>query len=390
MLWVILAILTASVLAAVLAPLCRGRRQTMQRGDRVAVYRAQLAVVPDEVDRGLLNVGQGAAARLEIERRLLAAARDDEAAEGRRPVSAAPLRPLAAVSLGAALFVATFAIYLVLGSPDLGGGRFVTAAQTVDAGARPQPPELVAGVASLAKTLDAGGGSLDDWRRLARMQAELGRWQDSGASYRRLTATFGGSSEDSASTGEMLVLAANGVVKPDARTAFNDALERDVSNMSARYYLGLADAQAGKPAAAIERWRRLEAEAPSEAPWLPTLRRQIAATATFAGIASPTTPPSPAAVSAAAQLASIAAPPAKAVGPGAADIEAARALPPEQRATMISGMVKRLADRLQAEPDDVDGWQRLARAYGVLGDTEKAVAAAARAAALQPGQRTHP
>jgi cytochrome c-type biogenesis protein CcmH len=47
---------------------------------------------------------------------------------------------------------------------------------------------------------------------------------------------------------------------------------------------------------------------------------------------------------------------------------------------MIRTMVERLAARLEANPDDADGWQRLARAYAVLGDTQKAEAATARAA----------
>ena len=55
---------------------------------------------------------------------------------------------------------------------------------------------------------------------------------------------------------------------------------------------------------------------------------------------------------------------------------------PAERQAMIRGMVDRLAVRLDANPDDAEGWQRLARAYAVLGETAKAEAAAARAAAL--------
>ncbi len=45
-------------------------------------------------------------------------------------------------------------------------------------------------------------------------------------------------------------------------------------------------------------------------------------------------------------------------------------------------MVERLAARLAAEPEDFEGWLRLARAYGVLGEAEQAHAALARAADL--------
>jgi tetratricopeptide (TPR) repeat protein len=47
-------------------------------------------------------------------------------------------------------------------------------------------------------------------------------------------------------------------------------------------------------------------------------------------------------------------------------------------------MVERLAAQLEAEPNDADGWQRLGRAWGVLGEREKSIAAYARAGALRP------
>ena len=53
------------------------------------------------------------------------------------------------------------------------------------------------------------------------------------------------------------------------------------------------------------------------------------------------------------------------------------------RAQMIRGMVERLAARLQREPDDIEGWRRLARAYDVLGEPQKAGEARARIAALE-------
>jgi cytochrome c-type biogenesis protein CcmH len=51
----------------------------------------------------------------------------------------------------------------------------------------------------------------------------------------------------------------------------------------------------------------------------------------------------------------------------------------KDRGEMIRGMVVRLADRLKENGNDVDGWQRLLRAYMVLGERDKAHAAAADA-----------
>jgi cytochrome c-type biogenesis protein CcmH len=50
-----------------------------------------------------------------------------------------------------------------------------------------------------------------------------------------------------------------------------------------------------------------------------------------------------------------------------------------QQDQMIRGMVARLAAKLQQDGSDVDGWLRLLRSYMVLGEADKARAAAAEA-----------
>jgi cytochrome c-type biogenesis protein CcmH len=51
---------------------------------------------------------------------------------------------------------------------------------------------------------------------------------------------------------------------------------------------------------------------------------------------------------------------------------------------MIEGMVQRLADRLKDNPDDLDGWLRLGKAYAVLGRKEDAVRAFGQALRIDP------
>ncbi len=46
---------------------------------------------------------------------------------------------------------------------------------------------------------------------------------------------------------------------------------------------------------------------------------------------------------------------------------------------MVQGMVARLAERLKNDGSDVEGWLRLLRSYMVLGERDKALAAAADA-----------
>jgi cytochrome c-type biogenesis protein CcmH len=71
-------------------------------------------------------------------------------------------------------------------------------------------------------------------------------------------------------------------------------------------------------------------------------------------------------------------------GPTAEQIEAAQSLSPDEQQAMIEGMVSGLAARLEANPDDPEGWLMLGRSYGVLGDYAKSAEAFARAATLRP------
>jgi cytochrome c-type biogenesis protein CcmH len=56
----------------------------------------------------------------------------------------------------------------------------------------------------------------------------------------------------------------------------------------------------------------------------------------------------------------------------------------DNRDTMIRAMVQRLADRMEKTPGDADGWRRLAHAYNVLGEHERASAAIDHAVRLKP------
>jgi cytochrome c-type biogenesis protein CcmH len=51
----------------------------------------------------------------------------------------------------------------------------------------------------------------------------------------------------------------------------------------------------------------------------------------------------------------------------------------KDRGDMIRGMVARLAGKLKEDGNDLAGWQRLLRAYMVLGERDKAQTAAADA-----------
>jgi len=359
-----LLLLTAGAVAAIIVPLVRrrGTIATPRAAFDRAVYRDQLAEIDRDRERGILDSEQARAARIEVERRLLATDETGEAA-----AAAAPVGWVGALAIAAVTAVLAVTLYLRLGAPELPDQPLASRHDATS------PGDLPAVVDALAARLKERPEDGQGWLLLARSQASLQRWQESAASYQRALALTN-APEAAAGYGEMLVVAADGVVTPAARSAFAAALSRDPSNPPARFYLALGDAQAGKAREAVDAWARMADEAPAGAPWLPLVRRHIEETAREAGIALP------------ANSTGAKSTDPGAAGPSAADIEAAQAMTPEQRQAMIRTMVERLAARLESNPDDAEGWHRLARAYTVLGEAEKAAAAEARAAALAKPQ----
>jgi cytochrome c-type biogenesis protein CcmH len=333
-LWFVFALMTAAAIFAVLGPLGRGTRP-QNDGSETVVYKDQLAEIERDVAAGLIGRSEADAARIEISRRLLAAA-DHQ----REPpvVSNIKLRRSAAITALAGLPILAVALYLPLGSPQL--GDFPLAQRTRAPDVTQPLDNLVAQVEQhLAKNPTDGRG----WSVLAPVLARLGRYDDAVRAYHNSITYNGDSAERRADLGEALAAAAGGVVTSEAKAEFERALALNPDEVKARYFQGLAAEQDGRSAEASSIWGAMLAKAPPDAPWRPLVQ---AALARVGGTTAP------------------------ALSDEA--VAAARDMNEADRGTMIRGMVERLASRLKQNGDDVDGWLRLVRAYVVLGDRDKA------------------
>jgi cytochrome c-type biogenesis protein CcmH len=333
-LWFVFALMTAAAIFAVLWPLGRGT-WPQNDGNEATVYKDQLAEIDRDVAAGLIGASEADAARVEIGRRLLAAAdhqRDPPV------VSNIKLRRSAAIIALVGLPVMAVGFYLPLGSPRLGDFPL---AQRTRAAAVTQPLDnLVAQVeAHLEKNPTDGRG----WNVLAPVLARLGRYDEAVRAYHNSITYNGDSAERRADLGEALAAAASGVVTSEAKTEFERALALNADEVKASYYLGLAAEQDGHTAEAGSIWRAMLAKAPRDAPWRPVVQ------AALARVGGSTVP---------------------ALSDDA--VAATRDMNETDRGAMISGMVERLASRLKQNGDDVEGWLRLVRAYMVMGDRDKA------------------
>lgn len=353
MLWLVLALMTAAAMFAVLWPLARSQRVDGNASD-VVIYRDQLHEIERDRASGTIGTAEADAARVEVSRRLLAAA-DAQAPPAADPALRLRHRRWTAVAAFVVIPLGAICVYLVLGSPNLPGQPL---AQRF---AAPADANSVAGLIARVEThLERNPDDGRGWDVVAPIYMRLGRFDDAIRAYRSALKLEGETADRQASLGEALAGAAGGVITTDAKGAFERALVLDKSNPRAQFYLGLAAEQDGRASEAVDRWQSLIAHAPADAPWLAYVREALARVE-----------PSR------AQTQGSGAPAGS--GPSAQDVASAAEMPPSERDQMVRGMVERLAARLSADGSDVEGWLRLMRAYVVLGELGKARAAAADA-----------
>ncbi|MBM3533666.1 MAG: c-type cytochrome biogenesis protein CcmI [Alphaproteobacteria bacterium] len=350
--WLLVILGLAIAGVALVQPLLRRREATPEAARGLAIYRDQLAEIERDREAGLVSEAEAEAARTEIERRILRASEEPAttpAGDGTARVFLAGL-VLGAVPAGA------LALYLAVGMPSA--------------------PGLAPAFVDMAED----GATADQLAEMARAQLGQDRVAEAAQTLTRATAKAPHRADLRSLLGEAQVALADGKVSDAARQSFRAAVNLDARDPRARFYLGLARVQDGDLKGAIEDWLALEADSPPDAPWRPLLAERLQQAAAEAGVdlgqrrAQAATDPGPRRADSAPR------------GPTAADVAAAQQLAPADRQQMIRSMVEGLAQRLEDNPGDVEGWQRLARARRVLGEEAAATEALRRASEAAPGR----
>ena len=364
-LWIVLTVMCSLAVMLVTVPLVRryeNYKDVASAG--TSIFTDQLREI--ERDRGLGVIGEKEAelAKIEIERRLIAAARNVTAP---RPISPT-WRTVALVAAVGFVVLGSVNFYALRGSPDKTGrpppSPVAATAQepAQNAAGAPAASEVDAMIGKLAKRLEQNPNDADGWRMLGWSYFNTQRYEESAAAYGKAMAIDPANLDYKAGHAEALVQNAQGMVTPRAQDLFAEVLKADPKELRARFYMALAREQAGDFSSALDGWLSLLADAPSDAGWVPDVKNRVA------DLAKKTGRDVSAAMTSAPAISQ-------------EEMAAVKTLPAEDQQAMIKGMVERLAEKLAQSPHDSEGWLRLIRSRMVLNQPDLAKEALKKALA---------
>ncbi len=363
--WVVALCLGVGTALVLIRALVRASGAKPEGGADLAVYKDQLADITRDLARGTIRPDEAERLRAEVGRRVLEADRMQQSPP--RPQAVLPIRLAPPLLILALALPGALASYWVLGAPGYSDMALAPRLQALEDGIANRPRQD----AELEKLGTKRDAALDTrlapelaavtdptaLRDLFRQRLEAGEMQAAVRTQERLIALLGANTNaaDHANLALALVVEAQGYVSPEAEAQLRETLTRDMSNELARYLVGEMFLQGGRFDKAFEFWRPIAETGNPAAPWVASIRDRIDAVAEAAGI-------------------QYALPETASPGPTDADMANAADMTPEERQTMIEGMVGQLSDRLASEGGPVEDWSRLITSLGVLGRADEAKA----------------
>ncbi|MBW8814113.1 MAG: c-type cytochrome biogenesis protein CcmI [Caulobacterales bacterium] len=332
--WVVAGLLAAAAAGLILIRAAGAAGLADSDDPALSLYRRQLSELDDLADRGLLGETEKRSAHAEAARRLLAAT-ESAPAPWRSDAGSRGLVLLAALAVP----VLALLLYLkvgAVGTPDQPYAQRLAGWQRADLRTL-SAPEIAA---VLRKATSERPTEAEGFRLLGLAESASQNPIAAIRAFKRAAALAPDRVDLWQLLGEAQVAAAGGKVDADAQATFRRLLALQPGEPAARFFLARAKAAAGDRAAAQADLGSLLADLPASDQRRGAVQEELARLENKPNLGAD----------------------------------------PQQMA-MIRGMVAGLAARLDANPDDPDGWVRLVRAYAVLGETAKRDAAYASARA---------
>jgi len=356
-LWLSIGVLFLCVTGLILRPVLRpvsGDSGALDDDSHLMVYKDQLEELAREKAKGGVSEDEANAMEAEIRRNLLSAARQSGGHSGS---SLSPTLKTAAIFICAAIPAASFILYAQLGTPSLPD---LPLADRDIAGQSqgPVPERMAQAIEALKKELEENPDNLDGWVALSRALTAADQVLEAVSALRNAVALAPDNIQIKGDLASTLTQASQGVVGQEATELFGEILQAEPGDPRARYFNGLITAQSGDLRGAIAIWRGLEADSPFDAPWMPAVQSSVQAAGEQLGIDPTSIKPQRVNIGRRA--------------PSQEEIAAIEALSEQEREALVNSMVENLAVRMEEEPDNIEGWVRLIRSYGVLGRMDDA------------------
>ncbi|MCW2272779.1 c-type cytochrome biogenesis protein CcmI [Rhodoblastus acidophilus] len=335
MIWIVFALLTGAAVLSALWPLSRSAAAATEDAADVAFYRAQIAEIDAERERGAIAPDQAETAKAQAARRLLASAPQEAAA----PASNAHRKTAAALAL-VLIPLVSVGLYLRTGDPEQPDMPLTARLNA------PMQNDFMVVVAKMEGHLAAHPDDGKALELMAPVWMRMGNAERALAARKDVIRLLGETADRRIRLAEAMANANNGAFPPEAYDSINRAMELEPKSPEVRYFAGAAAAQKGEFERARAVWKALAADLPENSPPRKAVEEQIA------------------------ELDS--------KGPIAQRADTAQA-PANPQNDMIRSMVEQLAARLQEKGGTVDEWERLIRSYAVLKEAAKAKGALADA-----------
>jgi len=333
------------------------------------IYKDQLVEVEKDLEKGVLSKSESDAARIEVSRRILLADKRSKLEKQTVSISQNHNKLITFIIL-IFILAGSFSIYAFLGNPSLPDmplqarlaeikenrsqrisqeeAELLVPDEIIEA-----PSDYLALVSKLRIAMKERPNDIQGLRLLALHEFRLGKYRSARKAHLKIINVLGetATAKDLIDFAEVMIVATNGYVSPEAEFILRRGLEMKPNDGRARYYSGLSMAQSGRPDVTLRLWENLLNEGPDDAPWIPLIKEQIVDVARLVGV----------------NLAQDQLP-----GPTSEQINSAETMSDIDRKEMIQGMVSSLSNRLANEGGTVNEWARLIRALGVLGETANA------------------
>jgi cytochrome c-type biogenesis protein CcmH len=341
--WIITGLLTAIAMGFVCYPLLRKSVSSRTEVDsEQTLYKARLSEIDKDVELGRLDETSAQAARTDEARRLI------KATENTRPLKVSSTNKVLVIIAALFLPLSSLPFYLSVGSPH-------EALPTSVADNSDNEPSIQELLAVAEKRLASNPDDTNGWKVIAPVYMRMGRFDDAMNAYENVLRVEGDSPEFLLKLADAHIEKNQGQVNAKAQQLVSRILELDKENAAAIFYTGIIALQSDNPDETMRIWQAMLDKAKGDEEWIPVIESRIAELKTLENTAVPL--------------------PAL----DEETLEAAQDMSSEDRLEMIGQMVSNLSEKLQEDPDDKQGWQRLITSYMVLDKKEDAQIALANA-----------